>query len=111
MGAAPGSIIATIITHHMAKIRAAYPGVLNRLHASGMGFSYSVGNLGKIIGPLGLALAMSRFRPAGFRDCAPRDPIAGGPGRRRSAAFRDGWTAWRRRASRNPAAPRNVVSL
>jgi hypothetical protein len=28
----------------------------NRLRASGMGFSYGVGNLGKIIGPLGLAL-------------------------------------------------------
>src|ERR1700757_1424401 len=29
--------------------------------------------------------------------------------KRRSTAFRDGWTAWRR-ASRNPAAPRNAVS-
>ena len=28
----------------------------SRLRASGMGFSYGVGNLGKIIGPLGLAL-------------------------------------------------------
>ena len=28
----------------------------NRLRASGMGFSYGVGNLGKIIGPLGLTL-------------------------------------------------------
>ena len=28
----------------------------NRLRASGMGFSYGIGNLGKIIGPLGLAL-------------------------------------------------------
>ena len=28
----------------------------NRLRASGMGFGYGVGNLGKIIGPLGLAL-------------------------------------------------------
>ncbi|HEX6441009.1 MAG TPA: MFS transporter [Stellaceae bacterium] len=28
----------------------------NRLRASGMGFSYGVGNLGKIIGPLGLAV-------------------------------------------------------
>ncbi len=28
----------------------------NRLRASGMGFSYGVGNLGKIIGPLGLAI-------------------------------------------------------
>jgi putative MFS transporter len=28
----------------------------NRLRAGGMGFSYGVGNLGKIIGPLGLAL-------------------------------------------------------
>ena len=27
-----------------------------RPRASGMGFSYSIGNLGKIIGPLGLAL-------------------------------------------------------
>src|SRR4029077_18888508 len=30
----------------------------NRLRASGMGFSYGVGNLGKIIGPLGLALVI-----------------------------------------------------
>ncbi|MBV8776703.1 MAG: MFS transporter [Alphaproteobacteria bacterium] len=30
----------------------------NRLRASGMGFSYGVGNLGKIIGPLGLALVV-----------------------------------------------------
>jgi putative MFS transporter len=28
----------------------------NRLRASGMGFSYGIGNLGKVIGPLGLAL-------------------------------------------------------
>jgi MFS transporter, putative metabolite:H+ symporter len=28
----------------------------NRLRASGMGFSYGIGNLGKIIGPLGLAV-------------------------------------------------------
>jgi len=28
----------------------------NRLRASGMGFSYGIGNLGKIKGPLGLAL-------------------------------------------------------
>src|SRR5258707_1443050 len=28
----------------------------NRLRSSGMGFSYGIGNLGKIIGPLGLAL-------------------------------------------------------
>jgi putative MFS transporter len=28
----------------------------NRLRASGMGFAYGIGNLGKIIGPLGLAL-------------------------------------------------------
>lgn len=28
----------------------------NRLRASGMGFSYGIGNLGKILGPLGLAL-------------------------------------------------------
>jgi putative MFS transporter len=30
----------------------------NRLRASGMGFSYGIGNLGKIIGPLGLALVI-----------------------------------------------------
>jgi hypothetical protein len=30
-------------------------------------------------------------------------------GLRGGTAFRDGWTAWRRRASRNPAAPRNAV--
>ncbi|HTZ38231.1 MAG TPA: MFS transporter, partial [Stellaceae bacterium] len=30
----------------------------NRLRASGMGFSYGVGNLGKIIGPLGLAIVV-----------------------------------------------------
>src|ERR1700756_770337 len=39
---------------------------------------------------------------------APRGPIAGGL--HGGAAFRDGWTAWRRRTSRNPAAPRNAVS-
>jgi putative MFS transporter len=30
----------------------------SRLRASGMGFSYGIGNLGKIIGPLGLALVI-----------------------------------------------------
>ena len=30
----------------------------NRLRASGMGFSYGIGNLGKIIGPLGLAIVV-----------------------------------------------------
>ncbi|HVH78280.1 MAG TPA: MFS transporter, partial [Stellaceae bacterium] len=30
----------------------------NRLRASGMGFSYGIGNLGKIIGPLGLAMVV-----------------------------------------------------
>ncbi len=30
----------------------------NRLRASGMGFSYGIGNLGKIIGPLGLAMVI-----------------------------------------------------
>jgi MFS transporter, putative metabolite:H+ symporter len=30
----------------------------NRLRASGMGFAYGIGNLGKIIGPLGLALVI-----------------------------------------------------
>src|SRR5499427_4782011 len=56
---------------------------------------------------------MSGFRPAGFRKGgphggAPRGPIAGGL--HGGTAFRDGWTAWRQRASRNPAAPRNAVS-
>src|SRR5215467_2856606 len=56
---------------------------------------------------------MSGFRPAGFRKGgphggAPRGPIAGGL--HGGTAFRDGWTAWRRGASRNPAAPRNAVS-
>jgi hypothetical protein len=55
----------------------------------------------------GWGIAMSRFRPAGFRNGrtawrrASR-PDSGRPARRRSTAFRDGWTAWRRRASRNP---------
>ena len=39
---------------------------------------------------------------------AARGPIAGGL-HGGGAAFRDGWTAWRRRTSRNPAAPRNAV--
>jgi len=30
----------------------------NRLRASGMGFAYGIGNLGKIIGPLGLAIVV-----------------------------------------------------
>jgi hypothetical protein len=47
-------------------------------------------------------LQYQRFRPAGFRN--------GRPARWRSTAFRDGWIAWRRRASRNAAAPRNAVS-
>jgi hypothetical protein len=46
-------------------------------------------------------LQYQRFRPAGFRN--------GRPARWRSTAFRDGWIAWRRRASRNAAAPRNAV--
>jgi hypothetical protein len=33
----------------------------NRLRAGGMGFSYSVGNLDKIIGPLGLRLQCHVF--------------------------------------------------
>ena len=44
------------------------------------------------------------------RMAARLGPDSGRPARRRSTAFRDGWTAWRRRASRNPAAPRNAVS-
>jgi putative MFS transporter len=39
-----------IIGPYLAEVRP------NRLRASGMGFSYGIGNLGKIIGPLGLAL-------------------------------------------------------
>jgi hypothetical protein len=35
---------------------------------------------------------------------------SGRPARRQSTAFRDGWTAWRRQASGNLAAPRNAVS-
>ena len=37
---------------------------------------------------------------------APRDPMAGGL-HGGGARISRGWTAWRRRASRNPAAPRN----
>ena len=33
----------------------------NRLRASGMGFSYGIGNLGKIIGPLGVALIVGSY--------------------------------------------------
>ena len=40
----------TIIGPYIAEV---WP---NRLRASGMGFSYGIGNLGKIIGPLGVAL-------------------------------------------------------
>src|SRR5215472_17515292 len=58
-------------------------------------------------------LQLSGFRPAGFRKGgphggAPRGPIAGGL--HGGTAFRDGWTPWRRGASRNPVAPRNAVS-
>jgi hypothetical protein len=48
------------------------------------------------------------FAMGGPHGGAPRGPIAGGL--HGGTAFRDGWTAWRRRASRNPAAPRNAVS-
>ena len=41
---------------------------------------------------------------------APRGPIAGGLHGGGAPHFAMGWTAWRRRASRNPAAPRNAVS-
>ena len=58
---------------------------------------------------------MSRFRPAGFRKWADR--MAARLATRWRAActaaehrISRGWTAWRRRASRNPAAPRNAVS-
>ena len=44
------------------------------------------------------------------RMAARLGPDSGRPARRRSTAFRDGWTAWRRRASLNPAAPRNAGS-
>ena len=48
------------------------------------------------------------FARGGPHGGAPRGPIAGGL--HGGTAFRDRWTAWRRRASRNPAAPRNAVS-
>jgi hypothetical protein len=58
---------------------------------------------------------MPRFRPAGFRKWADR--MAARLATRWRAActaaehrISRGWTAWRRRASRNPAAPRNAVS-
>ncbi len=47
-----GSANYTIVGPYMAEIWPA------RLRASGMGLSYGVGNLGKFIGPLGLALIM-----------------------------------------------------
>src|SRR5499427_7383523 len=57
---------------------------------------------------------MSGFRPVGFRNGrTARWRRASRPDSGRlhgGTAFRDGWTAWRRRASRNPAAPRNAVS-
>src|SRR5712671_3432049 len=48
-----GSAVYTVVGPYMAEIWPA------RLRASGMGLSYGVGNCGKFIGPLGLALIMS----------------------------------------------------
>jgi MFS transporter, putative metabolite:H+ symporter len=56
-----GSAIYTVVGPYMAEIWPA------RLRASGMGLSYGVGNCGKFIGPLGLALIMGAgdvIRPA-----------------------------------------------
>src|SRR4029077_21040547 len=47
-----GSAVYTVVGPYMAEIWPA------RLRASGMGLSYGVGNCGKFIGPLGLALIM-----------------------------------------------------
>ena len=47
-----GSAVYTVVGPYMAEIWPA------RLRASGMGLSYGVGNCGKFVGPLGLALIM-----------------------------------------------------
>jgi MFS transporter, putative metabolite:H+ symporter len=47
-----GSAVYTVVGPYMAEIWPA------RLRASGMGLSYGVGNCGKFLGPLGLALIM-----------------------------------------------------
>jgi putative MFS transporter len=56
-----GSAVYTVVGPYMAEIWPA------RLRASGMGLSYGVGNSGKFLGPLGLALIMGAgdiIRPA-----------------------------------------------
>jgi MFS transporter, putative metabolite:H+ symporter len=56
-----GSAVYTVVGPYMAEIWPA------RLRASGMGLSYGVGNCGKFVGPLGLALIMGAgdiIRPA-----------------------------------------------
>src|ERR1700749_4538000 len=50
------------------------------------------------------------FAMGGPHGGAPRGPIAGGLHGGGAPHFAMGGTAWRRRASRNPAVPRNAVS-
>ena len=57
-----------------------------------------------------VTFSLGRISQWADRRAARLGPDSGRPARRRSTAFRDGWTASRRRASRNPAAPRNAVS-
>ena len=47
----------------------------NRLRASGMGFSYGIGNLGKVIGPLGLALIVGSSNTSPPSDARPIFPL------------------------------------
>src|SRR5215472_3970904 len=58
-----------------------------------------------------VTFSLGRISQWADRMAARLGPDSGRPARRRSTAFRDGWTASRRRASRNPAAPRNAVSM
>jgi hypothetical protein len=50
LGAVPGALFWGCIGQYMAEI---WP---NRLHGSGMGFGYSIGNSGRIVGTLALAV-------------------------------------------------------
>jgi MFS family permease len=70
----------------------------NRLSASGMGFSYGIGNLGKIIGPLGFGNRCWRVRlrkPQGHDGCdfpglaVPRVLVRAGGDRVSGARLRD----------------------
>jgi hypothetical protein len=56
-----GSAVYTVVGPYMAEVWPA------RLRASGMGLSYGVGNCGKFIGPLGLALIMGGRRDQACR--------------------------------------------